>query len=207
MRFIVSAAYAFAVFALVGCSSEEASTSALAAPSFSCETGIPADGRVVDVTGLDHKLYPAPDLNAEPIVNQKATAALGKTHYQTIDSSTRVQIQCESGAWVKVQLTEPEWLRHVSGWIESKHLLLPSQSGAVRTYTDSDIYWDKGTTPHKAAIIKAVNRVHQEDARCTGSLDPGTVALSPSKSKPGKPLFFVTCGSGYNVVNVYFALD
>ena len=106
-----------------------------------------------------------------------------------------------------MQLTDPEWLRNVSGWVESKHLLLPSQSGAVRVYTDSDIYWDKGTAPHKSAIVKAVNRMHQEDARCTNSLDPSTVALSPSKSKPGTPTFFVTCGRGDTVVNVYFTLD
>jgi hypothetical protein len=31
--------------------------------------------------------------------------------------------------------------------------------------------------------------------------------MSPSKSKPGKPVFFVTCGAGVKAVNVFFSQE
>ena len=201
-----------AVLSLLGCSAEEPATHAQVTPDqpsmpkFSCELGTSSDGHIVDVTGSDHRLYSKPDISSPQIINQKATSILGTTQYHTIDSSTRVQIQCEDGNWVKVQLQEPEWLRHVIGWVERTALLATSQSGAVRTYTEADIYWDNGTEPYKVAIVNAINRIYQENPKCTGSLDPATVAFSPSKSTPGNPVFFVTCGRGSNVSNVFFQL-
>jgi len=53
-------------------------------------------------------------------------------------------------------------------------------------------------------LVRAVNRIHREDPRCKKYIDPATVALSPSKSQPGKPVFFLTCGTGSNAVNVFF---
>ncbi len=58
----------------------------------------------------------APDSTVPAVLNKKATRILGEPQYYAIDSSTRVQIQCEKGDWVRVQLTEPEWLTDVKGW-------------------------------------------------------------------------------------------
>jgi hypothetical protein len=62
----------------------------------------------------------------------------------------------------------------------------------VRTFTEADIFFDDQTRPYKDLIVRAVNKIAREDPRCRDSLDPGGVVMSPSKSKPGKPVFFVT---------------
>lgn len=206
-------AIALAVAMLTSCSDDPRQTQPRAAqatpppPRFTCEFGKPAYGRVVDVSGFDRTLYSKPDATSPRVVNQKATSILRSTQYHTIDATTRVQIQCEHGRWAKIQLTEPEWLRHVTGWVEGEPLLSDAQSGDSRTFGQGDIFWDKWTTPHKAAILEAVNRIHRENATCTGTLDPSSVALSPSKSTPNKPMFFVTCGNGASIQNVFFTLE
>lgn len=173
-------------------------------PAFTCEQGQPASGDIVDVKGSGHTLLTSPDVNASAVVNEKASQILGKTQYHSIDSSIRVQIQCEKEDWVRVQLTEPEWLTHVKGWTKRENLLLPRAPGEARTFTEQDISWDKNTSKYKEILIQAINRIHREDPRCKDHIDPGTVSLSPSKSQPNKPVFFVTCGTDMNVVNVFF---
>ncbi len=172
--------------------------------TFACEQGQPANGDVVDVIGSGHTLHMEPDAASPAVVNNKATRIFGETQYQSVDSSTRVQIQCEKGVWVKVQLTQPEWLADVQGWTKREYLLPPRASGEARTFTEQDIYWDDHTSKYKELVVRAVNRIHREDPRCKKSVDPATLALSPSKSRPGKPVFFLTCGMDLNAVNVFF---
>lgn len=184
--------------ALSACDSNKSYT------QFTCEEGQKSSGSIVDVSGMDHTLYSLPTTDSPAVINEKATQLIGSVQYHIIDSSTRVQIQCEKGDWVKVQLTEPEWLTHVKGWTKREYLLLPRTPGEVRTYTENDIYWDKITKNHKGLIVKEINRIHREDSRCKDYIEPSSVALSPSKSQPNAPVFFVTCGKDAGAVNVYF---
>jgi|GEM_PF-3513923 len=174
------------------------------APRFQCERGTAADGAVVSVLGSDgHDLRKAPD--SDKIVNEKATKILGSTQYQTIDNSTTVQIQCVDGDWARVQVQTPEWLREHVGWVERSALAAPLKPGEVLEFTEADFDWDKDTSKAKAAIIKAVNRIHREDPRCKAAIYPSSVAKSAAESKAQKkPVYFVNCGDGPQSVNVYF---
>jgi hypothetical protein len=181
-----------------GCSSETATR------TFKCEVGNGADGRVVDVTGNEHPIYKAPDLKSDRIVNNKASSATGNTEYHSLWSSQKVEVQCEHGDWARIQVVEPDWLHFVKGWVETKYLLQTSQSGENRVFTEEDIYWDINTKDYKEGILKELNRIHKENPICTNAMDTGTVTKSPTKSTPGNPVFFVTCGSGVNAKNVWF---
>lgn len=178
-----------------------------AAPKFQCESGTSAGGEVVGVLGADsHDLRQAP--KGEKVINEKATKILGETQYQVIDNSTRVQVQCIDGDWARVQITSPEWLTQHKGWVERSALALPLKPGEVRAFTEDDFMWDKDTNKAKAAIIKAVNRIHKEDPRCKEDIYPSSVAKSATESKEqGKPVFFVNCGGGATSVNVYFTAE
>lgn len=175
-----------------------------ATPKFQCSSGSSADGAVVDVLGADsHDLRSTP--NGVKIVNENATKVLGSKQYQVIDNSTKVQIQCIDGEWAQVQITSPEWLTAHKGWVERSALAMPLKPGEVRDFTEADFEWDKDTSKAKAAIIKAVNRIHREDPRCKDSIYPTSVAKSDTESKEQKsPVYFVNCGDGPVSVNVYF---
>lgn len=194
-----------------GKSSQEPSQSATQVqaptPSFTCESGSPASGAIVDIKGSDHALHVRPEVGSPKVPNDKAAAITHKPEFHSIDSSEQVQIQCVSGDWSRVQVVKPDYLNTVSGWVETKALASPRQAGEARTFTAEDIYWDKYTKPHKDMIIKAINRIHREDSRCKDDIDPNTVSKSSTQSKPNKPAFYVTCGTGVNAVNVFFSAD
>jgi hypothetical protein len=176
----------------------------VAASSFICEQGHSLPGEIVGVKGQEHFLYIRPDESSERVINTKATSILKTIQYHSIDSSTQVQLQCENGEWVRVQIKTPEWLSSVIGWVKKSTLEASLKEGEVREYSAEDIYWDNQTELHKDLIVKAINRIHKEDPRCRENIEVGSVAQSPTKSKPRHPVFFVTCGEGVNFVNVFF---
>jgi len=173
-------------------------------PAFACESGAPADGAVVQVIGADsHNLRRKPE--GDRILNEKATSIIGSPVYQSIDNSTKVQVQCIDGSWARVQITSPEWLKQQGGWVKVTALAMETAGGGQRQFTENDFYWDADTKKAKALIVKTVNRIQQEDTRCKDSIYPGSVAKSPSQTKSASnPVFFVTCGDGASAVNVYF---
>ena len=73
-----------------------------------------------------------------------------------------------------------------------------------KTFTEKDFYWDDQTSPHKQTIIAGVNKVHRENKRCA-QIDPGSAYISSSKGTKNDPVFFVTCGKGNGVFNVFFS--
>lgn len=76
---------------------------------------------------------------------------------------------------------------------------------SVRTgLAEDDFYWDEDTSRYRAEIVKVVNRIAAENAKCPNP-DPQSVMLSTSRSKPGAPVFFVTCGQGAGVFNLWFS--
>lgn len=177
--------------------------------TFACESGTASDGAIVGVLGADgHNLLETP--GGARIVNAKATEALGEVHYQLIDNSTMVQRQCVDRDWVRVQITEPEWLRANVGWV--KRSALDEQAvgpDGFRTFADDHFFWDSTTdSKDRAGIIKAVNRLHREDARCATAIAPASVAKSTTQTaQRGVPVYFITCGSGASATNVYFEAE
>lgn len=187
------------------------------------ETGISADSTRMfsqqcasaEVTGVEYgiagsriNVRKGPGTNYEKIVNQKATSTLGKTHYIQIDNSVTVLEACRKGDWSFIQVISPDWLRDShQGWVASRFLRGQLRDAAgVQVFTEQDFIWDKNTSPYKDIIVPAVNKIHRENSRCK-EIDPSSAYISGTKSSPGKPVFFVTCGYGAKAFNVWFSKD
>lgn len=160
------------------------------------------------ITGSRINVRKGPGTNYEKIVNQKATAALGKTHYVQVDNSVTVLESCRQDDWSFIEVTKPEWLREShKGWVASRFLREQARDATgVRVFNEEDFIWDGKTSPHKEIIVAAVNKIHRENSRCE-EIDPSSAYLSGSKSSPENPVFFVTCGSGANAFNVWFSKE
>ena len=168
-----------------------------------CGDGGLAIGDVVAVTGR-HELRISADQSAARIRNEKASRILKSPQYHVIDNSTQVRRTCVQGDWTEVRITSPDWLSDVSGWAPSTALrVIERTETGQQLFTEPDFYWDDDTTTYKPQIIAAVNRIAAENRKCT-PVDPGSVAKSPSRSTPGDPVFFVTCGAGVGAFNVWF---
>lgn len=161
------------------------------------------------VTNAEMAVSDSVDLRSEAsgssakIVNEKATNALGETIYQQVDETERLREVCRQKDWAKVQVVEPDWLTHVSGWVPVRALrAIDRDASGKRTYVDADFMWDSDTTQFKPQLVAAVNRIVRENDRCP-SVDPGTLTKSPTRSKPGQPVFFITC-NGRQPFNVWF---
>jgi hypothetical protein len=177
--------------------------SVLAVKAASCEIGQAASGKLVSVTG-SYELRKTPAANGDRIKNEKASSIIGSTQYHEIDSSTTVRQLCASGEWSQVQIVTPEWLTFVKGWVPNEVLrgIERTPSGA-RVYVDADFIWDDDTSKFKRQIVAVVNKIAQDRDGCS-DLDTGSVALSPTRSKPGDPVFFVTCSPSGMPFNVWF---
>ncbi|MCW3784706.1 hypothetical protein [Defluviimonas salinarum] len=168
-----------------------------------CGDGGLALNDVVAVTG-DHDLHVDPDDTSPKIKNEKASNALGQTRYHQIDNSTTVRRICAQSEWTEVQIVSPEWLDFVKGWVPNTALReIETNDNGSRKYVEDDFYWDEDTSEFKPQIVSVVNRIAVENRNCS-TIDPSSVAKSPSRSKPGDPVFFVTCGTGVDVFNVWF---
>ena len=160
-------------------------------------------GDVVAVTG-DHDLRVSPSVSAPKIKNEKASRALGTDHFHEINGSTAVRRLCAQADWTQVQIVTPDWLTDVKGWVPNTALREIERTGSGgRIYVEDDFYWDHDTSQFKPQIISVVNKIARENRNC-GQIDPSSVAKSPSRSKPSDPVFFVTCGSGADVFNIWF---
>ncbi len=152
----------------------------------------------------NYELRKDPTDTAERIINQKATEALGETHYQSIDKSTSLKIMGCSAEWTQVQITEPSWLTSIGGWVPSKVLrTIETTSDGARVYVESDLYWDNDTAKYKTQIVTMINKISRENDGCK-TIDPSSIAKSVSRSKRNDPVFFVTCGEGSEIFNVWF---
>lgn len=182
-----------------------AKQAAAAAPAYSCPEGSQSTGLEMRVTGTGHVLRSEPGKSGARIVNQKATAALKETHYITIDKSTVVRQECVQGEWSRVQVIEPSSLSGThKGWVQTAVLRGQQVVGGKRVFTEEDFYWDAKSKPHKQTIIAGVNKIHSENARCA-QIDPSSAAVSSSKGTKADPVFYVTCGEGAGVFNVFFS--
>ena len=104
---------------LCGCSQQENNSNASGDTSRQTTTLA-----TVGIEGENIVLYSGPTDSSDKIVNEKATAALGKTEYCQVDYSTKVQILEKKDDWVKIRVVKPDWLSasHI-GWIPSKYLI------------------------------------------------------------------------------------
>ena len=171
-----------------------------------CGQGSKKTGQTYRVNGSEVVLRSGPSKDSQKLINEKLSAAIHSTEYLTITNTSMVQEECTRAGWSLIRITEPDWLRDSHyGWVKSTSLRgeKKNASGQVE-FTEADFYWDEDTTPYKAIIVAGVNKIHRENARCK-TIDPGTASISGSKGTQADPVFFVTCGSGMDVFNVFFA--
>lgn len=163
-------------------------------------------GKVYKGKGSGINVRVGPGINFSKIINQKATRILKKTHYVTIDTSVTVYEECVQGVWSKIRVTKPDYLSQSHrGWVMSKFLRAKkTNSSGVEVFMEADFLFDKNTQPYKKTIISGVNKIHRENPRCK-NIDPSSAYISSSKGSKLKPVFFVTCGSGYKAFNVFFS--
>lgn len=167
-----------------------------------CEGGGIATGDEVTVSEMID-LRQTPDARGKKIVNEKATSIFKTTQYHGVDQSTRLTELCRQKDWSKIRIVEPDWLNHVVGWVPVSALRqIERDSSGTRKYVVDDFMWDKHTTPYKAKLVAAVNRIVKENDRCP-SVETSSLSKSDSRSSPGKPMFYVTC-QGSQPFNVWF---
>lgn len=160
-------------------------------------------GDVVAVNG-DHVVHISPSATSPMLRNEKASRALGRPHFHRVDGSATVRRLCVQAEWTEVQIVTPDWLTHVKGWVPNRVLRTIERTAVgSRIYVEEDFYWDEDTAQFKAQIVATVNKITRENRNC-GEIDTASIAKSPSRSEPGDPVFFVTCGTGSNMFNVWF---
>lgn len=158
---------------------------------------------VVAVTG-SHDLRASPTASALKIKNEKASRILGQILFHQIDNSTTVRRLCAQADWTRVKIVTPDWLNHVEGWVPNGALRqIERTADNARVYVEEDFHWDDDTSRFKPEIVATVNQLMRENRNCD-QVDTHSVAKSPSRSKPGDPVFFITCGTGANAFNVWF---
>ena len=175
-------------------SNKTTQTSTTSEPKIECDGTKPANELIMDVIGDGHLLYTLPNNQAPAVVNSVASQTFGATKYHTIDTSTRVKIQCEKGEWVFVQLTEPEWLTDVKGWTKRVNLKpLNASAGEPTKAIDSAInmnnlstkgYTSEGLT--KADL--AWHAINTYGFDCTEVISKGEMTE--------KGYFLIKCSSG-----------
>lgn len=171
-----------------------------------CGSSSKKTGKIYKVNGSEINVRKGPGTNFSKIVNEKATRILKKTHYITIDNTVTVYEECTQDGWSKIRVTDPDYLsKSHRGWIASKFLRGKKiDSSGTEVFTEADFSFDKKTLPYKNIIIAGVNKIHRENSRCR-HIDPSSAYISSSKGTKSDPVFYVTCGKGASVFNVFFS--
>lgn len=172
-------------------------------PGPTCAVGTPASGDIVAVKKTFHPRK-TPSMSGLSIRNEKASSALGRAHFHQIDNSTTVKHLCVDGDWSEIKIATPAWLTFVQGWVPTDVLRgIERTASGQRVYVAEDFIWDRDTGRYKPEIVTIVNRIAQEHKGCS-TIDTASIAQSPSRSKHGDPVYFVTCGTSFNV---YFRIS
>ena len=168
-----------------------------------CGEGGIATNEVVAVSeAVEVRKGPGPSFDR--LKNEKASSITGETQYRKLDNTVTVKQLCRQSEWSEVRIVEPSWLTKVKGWVPNTVLReIERDDSGRRLIVEEDIYWDEETSQFRTEIVAILNRIVRENARCE-KIDMGAVSKSPSRSKPGEPVFFVTCNDGADAFNVWF---
>lgn len=166
------------------------------------KAGMTTDGSVA--VSKSFEIRSGPGLQNPRLKNEKASQIFNETHYHVVDNSTTLRLICKDEKWSEVQIIEPDWLNFVRGWIPNNIIReIEKDKSGNRVYVADDFLWDKASTPYKSEIVAAVNKISRENSRCS-DIDPTSMAKSQSKSRVGKPVFYVTCNANSDAFNVWF---
>lgn len=171
-----------------------------------CSSESVKTGKSYKVSGENIDIRSGPSVEFSKIINQKASRILKSTHYISIDSSVTVLEECSQGKWSKIRVTNPDYLSQSHrGWVPSNVLRGKKvDSSGTEIFTAEDFIFDNKTRPYKSILVAGVNRIHRENAGCK-DIDPSSAYISGSRGSKSDPVFFVTCGKGAKVFNVFFS--
>ncbi|BFU76934.1 hypothetical protein ALC152_01490 [Arcobacter sp. 15-2] len=85
---------------------------------------------------------------------------------------------------------------------DKKHSKSIATSKPYKDFVESDFYWDKRTEPYKKILVNQVNNIRKNNPKCNNV--QADVIMSNSKGTKENPVFFVMCGSGADIHNVFF---
>lgn len=107
---------------IVSCSHSEQKT--INTESSVVDSAAKTTPEVYGINAEDISIRKGPGLKFGKVVNEKATQAIGETHYCEVDFSTKVVILEKKRDWVKIRVVDPEWLSDTYiGWIPSKVII------------------------------------------------------------------------------------
>ena len=77
----------------------------------------------------------------------------------------------------------------------------------AKDFTEKDFYFGKNEKPYKDIIIKGVNYIKNNHSSCKEYIDAGSASKSSYKGTKKNPVFYVTCGKGAKIVNIFFSKE
>lgn len=153
-------------------------------------------------------LRAAPGDSASILTNQTASEALKRPIFIDVSGSNVLREECKKGEWSKVRvIDQPSITSTYVGWIRTDKLrAVKKDAEGFKIYEAADFAWDKQTAKYKNTIVDGVNHVHRNVAICK-ELSTSNFGISASKSTPDDTVFYVSCGTGNAMTNVYFSTD
>ncbi len=106
------------IFLFISCSDSTNTDNALTSDN------IKIQNKVFNIKGEGVPIRTGPGNEFEKLINKKATEALGKAEYCTVDYSVKVGILEKKDDWAKIKIVDPEWLSesHI-GWIPANIIM------------------------------------------------------------------------------------
>lgn len=148
-------------------------------------------------------LFLAPQANAEPVPNKKASEVLGQPINLRVIEAQQVSVLCQRDGWTLVRASEESSDAPSVGWVPDEALTTAaSYTAPARSISIEDVTWTAETKKYRDKIIRILNSIAADNPNCR-SLDPETLELSERGSK-NDPVFFVTCEGGVTPFNIWF---
>lgn len=174
--------------------------------SVACDGSAVASGKTYLGPAEETILKSSPTADGQLLTNKQASETLKTTIFISVTGSNTLREECRKGNWSKVRvIDQPGISGTYVGWMPSAGLRTAQiDKDGFRTYEVADFVWDTETSKHKNTIVEGVNQVHRKNPLCK-ELSTSNIGISRSKSEPGNPVFYVSCGAGNALTNVYFS--
>ncbi|MDO8991492.1 hypothetical protein [Daejeonella sp.] len=110
-----------------------------------------APSNIYGIKGEDIVIRKGPGKKYDKIINEKATEAMHKTQYATVDYSCKVREDETKDGWSKIVVVDPDWLSEShQGWIETKHIIKTEEQAT------------ENVVPRQAEIFNEVSQVQSK---------------------------------------------
>jgi hypothetical protein len=159
------------------------------------------DAEVVDETFL----RVAPNAGAKPILKPGLAEDDKDREIYAMVTSLPVREICRGADWSKVRVLVTEELRWKRGWLPTKSLReVKVGDDGRRIYEPSDIEWQPGSERYRKPILKVINTIMRDDARCE-AIDQQSLLV---EDQGGLPRFTILCvGPGGTHDYQFYAAD